>query len=73
MLLRRLLEQDGHTVRAAADGREAMQLFGEQMCDVVLLDILMPVLDGISVLEQLKSTQGAEHVSVIMISHIGRS
>ena len=70
MLLRRLLEQDGHTVRAAADGREAMQLFGEQTCDVVLLDILMPVLDGISVLEQLKSTQGAEHVSVIMISAV---
>ncbi len=69
-LLRRLLEQDGHTVRAAADGHEAMRLFAEEPSDVVLLDILMPQLDGISVLEQLKATPGAEDVSVIMISAV---
>jgi class 3 adenylate cyclase len=69
-LLRRLLEQDGHTVRAAANGREAMDMFGEEPSDVVLLDILMPELDGISVLEQLKATSGANDVSVIMISAV---
>ena len=69
-LLRRLLEQDGHFVRAAADGREALDLFGEAACDVVLLDILMPELDGIAALEQLKATPGAEHVPVIMISAV---
>jgi adenylate cyclase len=69
-LLRRLLEQDGHTVRAAAHGREALELFGEEASDVVLLDIVMPELDGISVLEQLKATPGAEHVPVIMISGV---
>jgi len=69
-LLRRLLEQDGHTVRAAANGHEALELFGEEASDVVLLDIVMPELDGISVLEQLKATPGAEHVPVIMISAV---
>jgi adenylate cyclase len=69
-LLRRLLEQDGHTVRAAAHGREALELFDEEPSDVVLLDIVMPELDGISVLEQLKATPGAEHVPVIMISGV---
>jgi class 3 adenylate cyclase len=69
-LLRRLLEQEGHTVRAAAHGREALELFGEEASDVVLLDIVMPELDGISVLEQLKATPGAEHVPVIMISAV---
>ena len=58
------------TVRAAADGHEAIQLFASRSCDVVLLDILMPELDGISVLEQLKATPGAEHVPVIMISAV---
>jgi adenylate cyclase len=69
-LLRRLLEQDGHDVRAAANGREALELFGEKPSDVVLLDILMPELDGISVLEQLKMRPGADHVPVIMISAV---
>ncbi|HEU5264728.1 MAG TPA: response regulator, partial [Gaiellaceae bacterium] len=69
-LLRRLLEQEGYAVRAAADGREALELFGEEAADVVLLDIVMPELDGISVLERLKATPGAEHVPVIMISAV---
>src|SRR5919109_1735217 len=69
-LLRRLLEQDGHVVRAAAHGREALELFRKEASDVVLLDIVMPELDGISVLEELKATPGAEHVPVIMISGV---
>jgi adenylate cyclase len=69
-LLRRLLEQDGHEVRAAANGAEALQLFAEQPSDVVLLDIVMPGMDGISVLRQLKGTPGAQDVPVIMISAV---
>ena len=67
-VLRRLLEQDGHEVRTATDGREALELFANEPCDVVLLDIVMPELDGISVLEQLKGTPGGEHIPVIMVS-----
>jgi class 3 adenylate cyclase len=70
MLLRRLLEQDGHTVRAAVDGREALKLFAEAPSDVVLLDLLMPELDGISVLERLKATPGAADIPVIIISAV---
>jgi adenylate cyclase len=69
-LLRRLLEDDGHTVREAADGREALDLFADDACDVVLLDILMPELDGISTLERLRAMPGAEYVPVIMISAV---
>jgi adenylate cyclase len=69
-VLRRLLERDGHDVRAATHGREALQLFAAESCDIVLLDIVMPELDGISVLEDLKGTPGCEHVPVIMISAV---
>ncbi len=69
-LLRRLLEQDGHEVRAASDGHEALELFADEPCDVVLLDILMPGLDGISVLQKLKGMPGGEHVPVLMISAV---
>ena len=69
-LLRRLLEQEGHEVLPASDGEEALALFADEPCDVVLLDILMPGLDGISVLEQLKQTPAGEHVPVIMVSAV---
>ena len=69
-LLQRLLEADGHEVRVAADGAEALDLFAEEPCDVVLLDLLMPNLDGIATLERLKGTPGAEFVPVIMISAV---
>jgi len=67
-LLRRLLEQDGHEVVVAANGTEALELFAGALVDVVLLDVIMPELDGITALERLKATPGAEHVPVIMIS-----
>jgi class 3 adenylate cyclase len=69
-LLTRLLETDGHSVRAAADGTEALELFTAEMPDVVLLDIVMPGLDGISVLRTLKAHPDAAHIPVIMISAV---
>jgi len=69
-LLRRLLEQDGHAVIAAANGAEALELFAEEQIDIVLLDIVMPELDGIAVLERLKETPEGKHVPVIMISAV---
>jgi adenylate cyclase len=69
-LLNRLLEHDGHSVRAAADGTEALALFRAEMPDVVLLDIVMPGLDGISVLRALKADPNTAHVPVIMISAV---
>ena len=69
-LLIRLLEQDGHEVRAAENGAEALELFDEEPSDVVLLDIVMPELDGVSVLQRLKERADAHHVPVIMISAV---
>jgi adenylate cyclase len=69
-LLIRLLEQDGHRVRAAENGAQALELFAEEPSDVVLLDIVMPELDGVTVLRRLKETPAAQDVPVIMISAV---
>jgi adenylate cyclase len=69
-LLIRLLEQDGHHVRAAENGSQALELFEEEPSDVVLLDLVMPELDGVAVLERLKEAPDAHHVPVIMISAV---
>jgi len=70
MLLTRSLEREGHHVRCAENGVEALQLLRDDPCDVVLLDIIMPELDGVSVLERVKSDPALQDVPVIMISGV---
>jgi adenylate cyclase len=70
MLLTRSLEQEGHEVRCAENGVEALELLRENPCDVVLLDIVMPQLDGVSVLERIKADPATHDLPVIMISGV---
>jgi adenylate cyclase len=70
LLLTRSLERDGHRVSAAENGRTALRLLHDDPPDVVLLDIVMPELDGVSVLERIKRDPALKHVPVIMISAV---
>jgi signal transduction histidine kinase len=62
------LEQQGHTVALAENGRQALQMLQEQSFDVVLLDIIMPEMDGYEVLAQMKADAGLRNIPVIVIS-----
>ena len=70
MLLTRSLELEGHSVRCAENGAEALEHLHADPCDVVLLDIVMPELDGVSVLQQVKSDPELQGIPVIMISGV---
>jgi adenylate cyclase len=70
MLLTRGVEQAGHVVDTAENGRDALDRLREAPFDVVLLDIVMPELDGVSVLGRIKSDARLQHVPVIMISAV---
>ncbi|MBI3864108.1 MAG: response regulator [Planctomycetia bacterium] len=67
-ILRRLLESQGHVVFEAADGRQALDFLAREPCDLVLLDVVMPEMDGFEVLVRLKSDSKFREISVIMIS-----
>jgi len=67
-VLARRLQREGHTVTVAAGGREALALARRQPFDLILLDILMPEMSGLEVLEQLKADPDLRHVPVVMIS-----
>lgn len=62
------LQQQGHTVGEAENGRLALERLRAEAFDLVLLDILMPELDGYQVLEQMKQDPRLRDVPVIVIS-----
>jgi signal transduction histidine kinase len=66
--LSRSLEHQGHTVNLAQDGQQALNMLETQSFDVVLLDILMPGMDGYQVLETIKVDPGLRDIPVIVIS-----
>jgi class 3 adenylate cyclase len=68
LLLARGLEQEGHTVAFAEHGGEALELLREQPFDLMLLDVLMPELDGYEVLAKLKDDPHLRDIPVIVTS-----
>lgn len=69
-LLRRRLEREGHRVVMAGDGKAALERIMAGGLDLVLLDILMPELNGFEVLERVKSTPAGRELPIIMISSL---
>ncbi|RIK38906.1 MAG: cyclic nucleotide-binding protein [Chloroflexi bacterium] len=66
--LAHMLEEQGHQVTLAQDGREALQNLRERSFDVVLLDLLMPEMDGFQALQVIKGDPALRDVVVIVIS-----
>ena len=62
------LEAQGYEVITAADGEQALALIREQDPDLVLLDIMMPKVDGITVLKQLKQDASTKFLPVILVT-----
>jgi adenylate cyclase len=70
LMLTGSLERHGHHVRAAEDGSKALALMRTESFDVVLLDVLMPQMDGYGVLEQLKGDPDLRHIPVVMVTSV---
>ncbi len=68
LLLSRCLERDGHRVRTVANGLEALEALRDELFDCVLLDVLMPEMDGYQVLEHVRHHPRLRRTPVIMIS-----
>ena len=69
-LLMLYLEKDGFEVAIASDGGKGVSMFGEFAPDLVLLDIMMPVMDGISVCREIRKTST---VPIIMLTAKGET
>lgn len=72
-LLGRRLQRQGYRVTMAVDGRQALEIIAQEPFDLVLLDIMLPVMNGYQVLEHLKADQSLSHIPVIITTALDES
>ena len=65
-LYRAVLERAGYTVSLAADGAEALEIFSREHIDLIILDIMMPGIDGYELTQMLRGKD--ENIPILMVS-----
>lgn len=68
MILRANLEEEGYAVLEASGGREALEVIKGSDPDLVVLDIMMPEVDGYDVLQELRSTPDYADLPVVLLT-----
>ncbi len=66
--LRRLLQKEGYAVREAGNGPDALKMVGQDAPDVILLDLMMPGMDGLDVCRHIKRHLQTSHIYIIMLT-----
>ncbi len=68
VILRKILGDVGYTVTAVNDGRQAVDAFSEERPDLVLMDIMMPVMNGFEATRQIKAQTAEHYVPVVFLT-----
>jgi DNA-binding response OmpR family regulator len=66
-------EMDGFKVEKAATGREGLKTLEENIPDIILLDILMPDMNGLEMLKEMKKNRELREIPVILLTNLGES
>ncbi len=67
-----LMKQRGYEVRVAANGEDALRAVGEFGPDLILLDVMMPRMNGYDVCQKVRENPAWQHIRIIMLSAKGR-
>lgn len=65
-------KNEGFDIRKALDGETGLKMAAEAKPDIILLDIIMPKLDGFSVLKKIKENDKLKNVPVILLTNLGQ-
>ena len=68
MALEYTFKKNNFEVFIARDGHEALDILKKQLPDVIILDVMMPMVDGYATLEQIKKDESLQHCKVIFLS-----
>ena len=66
-------QREGFTVITAQDGEEGLQMAEEHKPDIVLLDLMMPVMNGQEMLHQMRKQDWGEHIKVFILTNVSKS
>jgi two-component system, chemotaxis family, chemotaxis protein CheY len=69
-LISDVLESDGHSTRKAGNGLEALRFLQEQTPDLILLDLMMPVMDGWEFMTELRARDDWKDIPVVIITAV---
>jgi len=67
------LSKENFEVIKAADGQEGLEKAKSEKPDIILLDIMLPKIDGFQVLKNLRETKGFKNVPIIMLTNLGQN
>jgi two-component system response regulator VicR len=67
-LVRLILEAEGYQVVTATSGREALQKLSAEPCDLLLLDVNMPDMDGWQLIQKVREQEDGAHLPIIMVT-----
>ena len=67
-LIRTVLERGGYSVLEAADGQQALDLVEQELPDLVILDLQMPILNGFDVLRRLRENPRFAHLPIVALT-----
>ncbi|HUV81390.1 MAG TPA: response regulator [Patescibacteria group bacterium] len=71
-LISKKLLKEGHTVNEAIDGEDGIKKTREDKPDLILLDLILPGIDGFEVLSQIKTDPSLATIPVIILSNLGQ-
>jgi CheY-like chemotaxis protein len=67
-IARTALESRGHSVRLAHTGKLAVEMMSNHPCDLILLDLMLPDIDGAALVERLRLLPGGDHIPILAFS-----
>jgi two-component system, OmpR family, alkaline phosphatase synthesis response regulator PhoP len=65
------LEQAGYEVFIAETGLAGLEMAADKRPDIILLDVILPQMDGFSLLEEIKSNKNLKNIPVVMLTNLG--
>lgn len=67
-----LMQQGGYEIEVARDGKEALAKLNSFQPDLVLLDVMLPYLDGFEICQEIREKKSLVHIKIIMLTAKGR-
>jgi len=71
-LITKKVGAEGYEVVGATDGEEGLRMAGQENPNLILLDLILPTMDGFEVLRQLKGEAATKNIPVIILSNLGQ-